>query len=562
MHGIEAKLTGKTHSHDIDYSEEERRLIEEQSQRLETWKKSPSILHTMKELQGVPSQSDECAVNIMKSSGVPLGEAVSSQDGTRKLQIVFPSMKEPAQEEESTEKDFATQEKPKDCFKNLSKEELDMLHSLMKKLDLHQLQSEATGGRVSSEETISAQTTSSVPLSDTEMSTASETAAQVGSPIQTAPEPHPSESQSAESSSPDVKPSLQPTAEGPGREDTMMDIDAEKPGEVNSMEHQQENINGEGAAFTPGMIHPSHNPMAAMATMGPFIPPAAAAGFVPTMLPAPINPYMMAPQMYYYQMFQHAHYNQMLQQSMAAAAISSPTLMSDDGSQFFQHKSMDMMNLAAQDVDPVEVTTNTDRPNDEQLRDADLPSNQATSTIPSANMQIDQTAQGIKMAPCFTGTAPSVSSPLPLSSEENTSSGDSQLQYGSEEDQQITNTNKELLKIQPHKIPAPSESEPTGSNYKTNHSPRREIQRNYTGYHNSGGLSNGSSKTTNSTVWKQPQSNKQVSNMHKQQIQHHSRYDGDIIDHELSQIGLHNSFPDGIPSMEFSSDKRRKAQQT
>ena len=553
MHSIEAKLTGKTHSHDIDFSEEERRLIEEQSQRLETWKKSPNILHTMKELQEVPPQSDECAVNLMKSSGGPLGDAVSSQDGTRKLQIVFPSMKEPAQEESSV-KDFTTQEKPKNCFKNLSKEELDMLQSLMKKLDLHQLQNET--GRVSSAETVSAQTTSSQPLSDTELSTASEPAAQVGSPVQTAPEPHPSESQSVESSSPDVEPSLQPTAEGPSEEETMMDINAEKPGEGISME-QQQNINGEGAAFTPGMI-PSHNPMAAMATMAPFIPPAAAAGFVPTMLPAPINPYMMAPQMYYYQMLQHAHYSQMLQQSMAAAAISSPTLMPDDGGQFFQQKNMDMMNVAAQDVDPVEVTANTDHPNNEQLRDADFTSNQATSTMPSTNMQLDQTTQGIQMAPCFTGTAPSVSSPVQLSSEENTSSGDSQLQYSCEEDHQITNTNKELLKIQPHRIPVPSKSEPTSTNYKTNHSPRRETLGNYTSHHNPGGLNNGSSRT-NTLVWKQPQSNKQVCNMHKQQIQHHSRYDGDTIDHELSQIGLHNSFPDGIPSMEFSSDKRRKA---
>ena len=605
IHGFEAKLSGKTHSHDIDYSEEERRLIEEQSQRLETWKKSPSILHTMKELQ---CQSEEHTVNITKSAGLPLGETVSSQplqDGTRKLQIVFPSMKEPAPEDDSAVKDFGAQGKDKDYFKNLNKEELEMLHSLMKKLDLHQLQTDtavttAGGGGVSSDETISAQTTSSLPPSDTEgtLSTASEPTAQLGSPVQTAPEPHPSESQSAESSSPDVEPSLQPTTEGPIQEDKMMDTDAtatvEKPDEDNAMEHQHENLDSEGAAFTPGMI-PAHNPMAAMATMGPFIPSAAAAGFMPTMLPAPISPYMMAPQaVYYYQMLQHAHYSQMLQQSMAAAAINSPTVLpgnQEDGHFFFQQKNMDMMNAASQDVhnqdvDPVEVTANANHPNDEQLRgnsplqsQAEFTSNQggfSTSTIPSVNMHLDQTVQGISMAPSFTGTVPIVSSPLQSSSEDNTSSGNSQLQFGTEE-HQITNPNRDILEVLPEKVPVLSKTElvrtePVSINNKRNHSPRREPPKKYYANHyNSSGVSN-SNRTNNTHMWKQPQSNnkqdnnnnnnKQSSNIQKQKIQHHNKYDGDIIDHELSQIGLHNSFPDGIPSMEFSSDKRRKAQQT
>ena len=600
IHGFEAKLSGKTHSHDIDYSEEERRLIEEQSQRLETWKKSPSILHTMKELQGAP-QLEEHTVNITKSPDLPLGETISSQplqDGTRKLQIVFPSMKEPAQQgEDSAVKDFGAQGKDKDYFKNLNKEELEMLHSLMKKLDLHQLQTETAattgGGGVSSDETISAQTTSSLPPSDTEgtLSTASEPTAQLGSPVQTAPEPHPSESQSAESSSPDVEPFLQPTTEGPIREDKMVDTDAiptaEKPDEDNAVEHQYEKLDNEGAPFTAGMI-PAHNPMAAMATMGPFIPPAAAAGFMPTMLPAPISPYMMAPQaVYYYQMLQHAHYNQMLQQSMAVAAVGSPTVLpgnQEDGHFFFQQKNMDMMNAASQDVnnqdvDPVEVTANTNHPNDEQLRgnsplqtQADFTSNHgdfSTSTIPSVNMHLDQTAQGISMVPSFTGPVPIVPSPLQLSSEDNTSSGNSQLQFGTEE-HQITNPNKDLLKVLPHKVPVPSKTELVSTD-KKNHSPRREPSKKYYVNHNSSGVSNGN-RTNNAHMWKQPQSNKQDNNnnnnkqssnvLQKQQIQHHNRYDGDIIDHELSQIGLHNSFPHGIPSMEFSSDKRRKAQQT
>lgn len=608
IHGFEAKVSGKAHSHDIDYSEEERRLIEEQSQRLETWKKSPSILHTMKELQSPPAQSEVHTVNITKSAGLPLGETVSSQqplqDGTRKLQIVFPSLKEP--EEDTVAKDFQAQRKDKNYFKNLNKEELEMLQSLMKKLDLHQLQTDTavtttTGGGVSSDETISAQTTSSLPPSDTEgtLSTASEPTAQLGSPVQTALEPHPS--QSAESSSPDMEPSLQPTVEGPIQEDKMMDAGttatADKPDKDKTMDHQHENLDSEGAAFTPGMI-PPHNPMAAMATMGPFMPSAAAAGFMPTMLPAPISPYMMAPQAvyYYHQMLQHAHYSQMLQQSMAAAAINSPTMLpsgnQEDGHFVFQQKSMDTMNTTSrdvhnQDVDPVEVTANANHPNDEQLRgnsplqpQADFTSNQggfSTSTIPSVNMHLDPTVQGISMAPSFTNTAPIMSSPMQSSSEGNTSSGNSQLQFGTEEHHQIANPDKDLLRVLPQKVAVPSNTELVGTNDKKNHSPRREYSprrdppKKFNHYDPSS-VSNGN-RTNN---WKQPQStnkhsNSNNSNKHsnsnnnnkqKQQIQHHNKYGGDIIDHELSQIGLHNSFPDGIPSMEFTSDKRRKAQQT
>lgn len=384
IHGVEA---GKIHSHDIDYSEEEKRLIEEQSQRLQTWKKSPiNILHTMKEFQG-SAQPEEHTVHNTNPTGLSVGEITTTpasqtlQDGTRKLQIVFPSMKEPAQQEDSAAKDLSTQENDKNCLKNLNKEELELLRSLMKKLDFQQVQSEtAAGGGVSSDETISVHTTSSLPPSDTEgtFSTASEPTAQLPSPIQTAPEPHPSESQSAESSptSPDVDPSLQHTAEGASHEDTTKDADAEKPGEENG-QHLHNNLDDEGAAFTPGMI-PTHNPMAAMATMGHFMPPTAATGFMPTMLPAPIGPYMIPPPqaVYYYQMLQHAHYSQMLQQSMAAAAaIGSPTVVSsnqEDGHFMFQQKSADAMNTALQDahnhaVDPVEVTANTDHPDDEQL---------------------------------------------------------------------------------------------------------------------------------------------------------------------------------------------------
>ena len=592
IHGFEAKLSGKTHSHDIDYSEEERRLIEEQSQRLETWKKSPSILHTMKELRGPPAQSEMHTVNITKSAGLSLGETVSSQqplqDGTRKLQIVFPSLKEP--EEDTAAKDFQAQGKDKDYFKNLNKEELEMLQSLMKKLDLHQLQTDtavtAAGSGVSSDETISAQTTSSLPPSDTEgtLSTASEPTAQLGSPIQIAPDPHPS--QSAESSSPDMEPSLQPTVEGPLQEDKMMDTDAtattEKPDEDNTMNHQHENLDSEGAAFTSGMI-PPHNPMAAMATMGPFIPSAAAAGFMPTMVPAPISPYMMAPQAvyYYHQMLQHAHYSQMLQQSMAAAAINSPTMIpgnQEDGHFVFQQKNMDTINAASQDVhnqdvDPVEVAVNANHPNDEQLRgnsplqsQVDFTSNQSgfsTSTIPSMNMHLDPTLPGISLAPSFTGTAPIVLSPLHSSSEGNTSSGNSQLQFGTEE-HQIANPDKDLLKVLPQKVAVPPNTELVSTNDRKNHSPRREPPKKYYANHYDSRSESNGNRTNN---WKQLQStNKQANsnnnNKQKQQIQHHNKYGGDIIDHELSQIGLHNSFPDGIPSMEFSSDKRRKAQQT
>lgn len=600
IHGVEAKLSGKTHSHDIDYSEEERRLIEEQSQRLETWKKSPiGILHTMKELQG-SAKSEEYAVNSTKPPGLPVGETASSQplqDGTRKLklQAVFPSQQEPAhQEEDSAVKDFGSQGKDKDCFKNLNKEELELLHSLMKKLDFHQLQNEATAtaaGGISSDETISAHTTSSLPPSDTEgtQSTASEPTAQLASPIQTAPEPHPSESQSAESSatSPDVEPSLQPTTEGPPREDAMNDTDviAEKLEEDNTMERQHNNLDSEGAAFAPGMM-PAHNPMAAMATMGPFIPSAAAAGF---MLPAPINPYMLPPQaVYYYQMLQHAHYSQMLQQTMAAAAIGSPTLLSSNHEEghFFQQKNMDMINTGLQDVhdqavDPVEVTANTDHAGNEQLRgnsplqaQADFTSSQGgfpASTVPSMNLHLDHTTQGINMAPSsFTGTTPIVSSSLPLSSEDNTiSTNNAQLQFAND-DHQITNPNKDLLQVLPPKVPITlPKTEPvsTSNINRTNHMPRREPPKNYPNHQNTSSTMASNARTNNTHTCKQPQSNKQDNNKQYSNVQqrtpHHTKYDGDIIDHELSQIGLHNSFPNGIPSMEFSSDnKRRKTQQT
>lgn len=596
-------IHGKTHSHDIDYSEEERRLIEEQSQRLETWKKSPiGILHTMKELQS-PGQSEEYLVNITKPAGLPVAEPVSSQplqDGTRKLQIVFPSLKEPSlQQEDSAVKDFGIQGKEKGCFKNLNKEELELLHSLMKKLDFHQLQSEAAAtaaGGVSSDETISAHTTSSLPPSDTEgtLSTASEPTAQMTSPVQTVPEPHPSESQSAESSttSPDVEPPLQHTKEGVTHEDMIVNTDAndtaENPEENNMEQHNLD----EGAAFTPGMIHP-HNPMAAaMATMGPFLPPAAAAGFMPTMLPAPITPYMMPPHQavyYYHQMLQHAHYSQMLQQSMAAAAVGSPTLLSnnqEDGNFFFQQKNMDLINSAglqdvhSQAVDPVEVTANTNHADNEQLRgnsplqppvdlsQGGLPA----STVPSMSPHLNHTPQGINMAPAsFTGTTPIMMNSLPLSGEENTSSSNTQLQFATD-DHQFTNPSKDLLKSLLPKVPiAPAKTEPVGTNNnsKMNHVPRREPPKNHTNQPTGGNMAT-NARTNNSHTCKQLQSNKQDNNNNKrssnnvqQRTPHHTKYDVDSIDHELSQMGMHNSFPNGIPSMVFSSEnKRRKVQQT
>jgi len=602
IHGIEAKLSGKPHSHDIDFSEEERRLIEEQSQRLETWKKSPiGILHTMKDLQS-PLQSEECMTDFTKPVVLPGGTVPSQplQDSTRKLQIVFPSIKEPTQQpENSAIKDFGSPDKVKDYFKNLNKEELELLHSLMKKLDLHQLQSETTtnaAGGISSDETISAHTTSSLPPSDTEgtPSTASEPTAQLPSPIQTVPELHPSESQSAESSatSPDMEPSLQPTMEEPTQQDAVIDgeivTNTEKSVEDSMMEHQHDNLDSEGTAFTPGMI-PAHNPMAAMATMGPFIPSAAAAGFMPTMLHAPISPYMMPPQVYYYQMLQHAHYNQMLQQTMAAAVINSPTLApsnQEDGHFFYQQKSMDaaMVNAGSHsihhqaevNVDPVEVTTNSDHIDDEQLRgksplqvQADFTSSGfPASNVPPVNLHLEQAAQGISMAPpSFTGTVPTMvtSSPHLQSSSENTSSNNSQIQFASE-DHQMNNSNKDL-KIMPPDIPASFKTEPVSTHIKMNHTPQRETSKNYINHHNASTTVTGSSRTSNPYTWKQPQSgkqdNRQSSNV-QQQIKHHrGKYDGDTIDHELSQIGLHNDFPDGIiPSMVFSSESKRRKTQT
>ena len=603
IHDVEAKLSNKPHSHDIDYSEEERRLIEEQSQRLETWKKSPiGMLHTMKELQGPPTtQSEGHTTNTTKPGPLLAGETQPLQDGTRKLQIVFPSMKEEAtqQQKDATVKDFGSQDKVKDCYKNLSKEELEMLHSLVKKLDFRQLQSEtanATGG-VSSDETISAHTTSSLPPSDTEgtLSTASEPTTQLASPVQTAPEPHPpSESQSAESSATsDVEPSLQPATEEPAHQGTVVEdgdvtANAERPGDENTMEHHHDNLDGEGTAFAPGMMA-AHNPMAAMATMGHFMPPPAA-GFMPTMLPAPISPYMMPPPqaVYYYQMLQQAHYNQMIHQSMAAAAISSPTLIpsnQEDGHFFYQQKHTDMMNTSAaasQDVqhhhhqaevnvDPVEVRANTDHVNssDEQLRgnsplqaQADLASSQGgfpASHIPPVNPpHLDQAPQGISVVPSsFTSTAPIVSSSLHSlqSSNEDTSSSNSQLQFAIDDHPQITNPNKELLKVQPLEVSLKTEVANTSN--KTNHSPRREKN-------NTNPTSN--TRTSNIHSWKQSQSTKQDANNSRQsyntqqQTQYRRKYDGDTIDHELSQMGMHNDFPNGIPSMVFSSDKRRKAQ--
>lgn len=599
IHGFEAKLSGKAHSHDIDYSEEERRLIEEQSQRLETWKKSPiGILHTMKELQDVP-QLEEYTMNITKPSASPVGETLSSQplqDGTKS--IVFPPpTKGPSQQEESSVvKDFGTQGNDKNYFKNLNKEELEMLHSLMKKLDLHQLQSEtaATGaGGVSSDETISAHTTSSLPPSDTEgtLSTASEPTAQLASPIPTASEPHPSESQSPVSSatSPDVDPSLQLTTEGTTQQDAMNSDAAATSEKAGEEEHQHDD--SEGAAFTPGMMT-TPNPMAVMTTMGPFIPPAAAAGFMPTMLPAPISPYMIPPQaVYYYHMLQHAHYSQMLQHSMQAAAMNSPTVLSnnqEDGHFLYQQKNVDTTNAAVLhdvhhqgdvNVDPVEVTANTDHPNDEQLRgnsplqdEADFTSSQCgfpASTVPPVNLHLDQTVQSVSMAPSsFTGTTPIVLDSLHSSNEDNTtSSGSSQLQFTTE-DNQIANPNKDLLKALPAEAPVPPKTEPVSTN-RINHASRREPLKNYSNHSNNGSAATGSGKTNTSHLLKQPQStkqNKRPSSNLQQQTQHRtttsSRYDGDVIDHELSQMGLHNSFPDGIPSMVFSSSdsKRRKVQ--
>ena len=594
IHGVEAKLSEKTHSHDIDYSEEERRLIEEQSQRLESWKRSPTgILHTMKELQG-PPQSGRLMVNITKPTGLAIGETVVSsqpQDGTRKLQIVFPSLKEPTEQEDTVVKDFGAQETDRDCFKNLNKEELELLHSLMKKLDFHQLQNDATaGGGASSDETISAHTTSSLPPSDTEgtLSTASEPTAQAASPIQTAPETQPSESQSAESSatSPDVDPSLQPTSEGASREETVMDTDVsattEKPGEERTMEHQHNNLDGEGAGFTPGMMA-AHNPMAAMATMGHFMPPAAAAGFMPPMLPTPMNPYMMVPQnIYYYQLLQQAHYNQIMQQSMAAASLNSPTMLSgnqEEGS-FFQQK--DIMNPSLQDahvqaMDPVEVTANTNHTDNEQLRgnsplqvQDDFTSNPSGFPVSSVNLHFDRATQGINMAPSsFTGTTPIVANSLPLSAEDTMSATNNQLQFATDEHQAV-NPTKDLFKVLPPKVVpvVPSQLEPVSTNSnKTTHMPQREPSRSYASHHNTANTMAGGIKTNHTTMCKQPQSNKQDNNNKPsssiQQRSHHSKYDVRSIDHDLSQMGMHNSFPNGIPSMVFSSsEKRRKTQQT
>ena len=535
-------------------------------------------------------------VNMTKPTGLAIGETVVSsqpQDGTRKLQIVFPSLKEPTQQEDSVVKDFGTQENDRDCFKNLNKEELEMLHSLMKKLDFHQLQNDTTGaGGASSDETISAHTTSSLPPSDTEgtLSTTSEPTAQPASPIQTAPETHPSESQSAESSatSPDIDQSLQPTSEGTGQEDTVVDTDAsattEKPGEEKTMEHQHNNLDSEGTGFTPGMMA-AHNPMAAMATMGHFIPPAAAAGFMPTMLPTPMSPYMIMPQgIYYYQWLQQqaqAHYNQMMQQSMAAASLNSPTMLSgnqEEGS-FFQQK--DTVNHSLQDpytqaTDPVEVTANTNHTDNEQLRgnsplqfQDDFTSTPSGFPVSSVNFHFDRATQGINTAPSsFTGSTPIVANSLPLSAEDNMSNTNSQLQFATDEHQAI-NPTKDLFKVLPPKVVpvVPSQLEPVSTNNKTTHAPQREASRSYAGHHNSGNTMAGGIKTNHTLMCKQPQSNKQDSNNTKpsssiQQRSHYSKYDGRSIDHELSQMGMHNNFPNGIPSMVFSSEKRRKTQQT
>ena len=116
----------------------------------------------------------------------------------------------------------------------------------------------------------------------------------------------------------------------------------------------------------------------------------------------------------------------------------------------------------------------------------------------------------------------------------------------------------------------PPNTELVSANDRKNHSPQREYspqreppKKYYANHYDSSIVSNGN-RTNN---WKEPQSTNKQGNSNnnskqKQQIQHHNKYGGDIINHELSQIGLHNSFPDGILSMEFSSDKRRKAQQT
>ncbi|XP_065884806.1 mucin-3A-like isoform X2 [Dysidea avara] len=594
-----AGMPARSHVHDIDYSEEEKRLIEEQSQRLETWKKSPSgVLRTLKDLQGSPQsgeyppQSGEHPSQFGEyplQSGdylmnTNLSAPQSDSDNTRKLQIMFPAQQ---QQLSVPREDF--------YLKKLNKEEVEMLQSLMKKMDIQQQQptadTVATGG-TSSEETVSAHTTSSIPPSDTEgtPSTASEPAMQVAPPTQSAPEPYSSESQSAGSSAtpPDE---VQTTSEEVDKQETTEQEDntAEKQREDPTVD-QYGNLDGDGLMY-PGMMAP--NPMAAMATMGHFLPPAAAAaGF---MLPAPmINPYLFPPQMQmYFQMMQQQQAHMMMQQSMAAAAVAtSPTPNSIHDEDYQQKNSQELaaaatvpqdVHQAEVNVNAVEVTSSNEHSNEEQLRGHSPvpPAEVHTNFSPiqnsfSAPLQVDSLPETATIAtlkqqtlmqqqdlipPSFTNSLSPPHSAL-LSNEDTINH---QLLPSTVSHPASNNTFKQPKATvttpdmqQQHKKMHNSSSEHfMNSKLTTNKEMPKHFAKHYRG-----STSITSSRTNNNGtqhMWKQQHS---VSKYDKHSYtmkapQYYSQYDGETIDHELSQMGMNNNFPHGIPSMMFSSERRK-----
>ena len=582
IRGGGADTPTRSHVHDIDYSEEEKRLIEEQSQRLETWKKSPSgVLHTLKDLQGsqsgeYPPQSGEYSSQLgeypLQSEEYSLQ---SDSDNTRKLQIVFPVQPQPLT---APTEDY--------YLKKLNKKEVEMLQSLMKKMDIQQqptVDIMATSG-TSSEETVSAHTSSSLPPSDTEgtPSTASEPAVQVAPPTESVTEPHPSGSQST--GSPATPPDeIQATSEVDKREITEEDSTADKQTEDLTM-NQHGNSDGDGLMY-PGMMA-APNPMAAMATMGHFLPPAATAGF---MLPAPmINPYLFSPQMQmYFQMMQQQQAHLMMQQSMAAAAVATSPTPNSIRDEDYQQKNFEELaatvpqnaHQAEVNVNAVEVTSSSEQPNEEQLRGhSPVPPDEVhTNFAPIQNsfsvpLQVDSLPESAMLKqqtlikqqqdlipPSFTNSLSPPHSTLPS----NEDTINHQLLPSTVSHPASTNTFKqpkattpEGLPMQQYKKMHNSSSEHfmvTNSELTTNN----EIPKNFTKQHNKGSTFITSSNNSTYT-WKQHTVSKHDKQSYTPKApQYYSQYDGETIDHELSQMGMNNNFPYGIPTMMFSSERRK-----
>lgn len=578
IHGGGADKPAGSHAHDIDYSEEEKRLIEEQSQRLETWKKSPSgVVRTLKDLQG-STQSGECPSQFGEyppQSGECSVTNLCAQPTSEKLQTMFPAQQQQQQPLTATEEDS--------YLKRLNKEELEMLQSLMKKMDLGQQQQPtadnvATGG-TSSDETVSGNTTSSLPQSDTEgtPSTSSEPAVQAAPSTQSAPELYPGD-KSAESSATPPNEVQATTSDEVDKQETIEENNTDKQKEDLLMD-QQTSLDGDGLMY-PGMM-PATNPMATLAAMGHFLPPPAA-GF---MLPPPmVNPYLIPPQMYFQMVQQQQH--MLMQQSMAAAAVAtSPTPNHLQEEDYPQKNSEELVSLVPQDAHQAEVNTNavevvssSDPPNEEQLRghSPPLPAEVHTNFAPIQNSfsttpQLDSYSETsaistLKQQDLIPPShANSVSPPHStlLSNEDaiNHSLLPSTMGQPASSSSLKQPTPEALPVQQQHRKVHNSSSEHfTIINKLTTNDSPRAISPNFAKQHKESSLTTTPSGRTNNSIthmWKQQHTSKYDRHNYTTKTPYFSQYDGDTIDHELSQMGMNNNFPNGIPTMMFSSERRK-----